>query len=214
VPALHKFKFNHFGHDLVVLHEHEIRKEKGDFRFFVNREHKQQFISELTGIIELSNFILISCVIDKTRLRERGDADNHPYHLALGFCLEALYEFLQEKNQDGALTHVVVECRGKKEDNELELEFRRICDGANRLGISLPFDVIFADKKVDSPGLQLADLVARPVGMSVIRPGQENRAFEVLKRKFYCSGGRERLGEGYEDWGLKIFPSRESEKPR
>lgn len=109
---------------------------------------------------------------------------------------------------------MVVECRGKKEDNELELEFRRICDGANRLGISLPFDVIFADKKVDSPGLQLADLVARPVGMSVIRPGQENRAFEVLKRKFYCSGGRERLGEGYEDWGLKIFPARESEKPR
>ncbi|MFM0341829.1 DUF3800 domain-containing protein [Paraburkholderia fungorum] len=214
VPALHKFKFNHFGHDLVVLHEHEIRKEKGDFRFFVNREHKQQFICELTGIIELSNFILISCVIDKIRLRERGDADNNPYHLALGFCLETLYEFLQEKNQDGALTHVVVECRGKKEDNELELEFRRICDGANRLGISLPFDVIFADKKVDSPGLQLADLVARPVGMSVIRPGQENRAFEVLKRKFYCSGGRERLGEGYEDWGLKIFPSRESEKPR
>jgi hypothetical protein len=214
VPALHKFKFNHFGHDLVVLHEHEIRKEKGDFRFFVNREHKQQFISELTGIIELSNFILISCVIDKTRLRERGDADNNPYHLALGFCLETLYEFLQEKNQNGALTHVVVECRGKKEDNELELEFRRICDGANRLGISLPFDVIFADKKVDSPGLQLADLVARPVGMSVIRPGQENRAFDVLKRKFYCSGGRERLGEGYEDWGLKIFPSRESEKPR
>jgi hypothetical protein len=26
--------------------------------------------------------------------------------------------------------------------------------------------------------------------------------------------GRERLGEGYEDWGLKIFPSPESEKPR
>jgi hypothetical protein len=97
VPALHKFKFNHFGHDWVVLHEHEIRKEKGDFRFFVNRERKQQFISELTGIIELSNFILISCVIDKIRLRERGDAGNNPYHLALGFCLETLYEFLQER---------------------------------------------------------------------------------------------------------------------
>jgi hypothetical protein len=214
VPALHKFKFNHFGHDLVVLHEHEIRKEKGDFRFFTNREHKQSFITELTGIIELSNFILISCVIDKAKLRERGETDNNPYHLALGFCLETLYEFLQEKKQDGALTHVVVECRGKKEDNDLELEFRRICDGANRLGITLPFDVIFADKKVDSPGLQLADLVARPVGMSVVRPGQENRAFDVLKRKFYCSGGREHLGEGYEDWGLKIFPAPESEKPR
>jgi hypothetical protein len=29
----------------------------------------------------------------------------------------------------------------------------------------------------------------------------------MLKRKFFCSGGRERLGEGYENWGLKIFPS-------
>jgi hypothetical protein len=214
VPALHKFKFNHFGHDLVVLHEHEIRKEKGDFRFFTSRQHKQNFLTDLTSIIEVSNFILISCVIDKAKLRDRGETDRNPYHLALGFCLETLYEFLQEKNQDGALTHVVVECRGKKEDNELELEFRRICDGANRLGITLPFDVIFADKKVDSPGLQLADLVARPVGMSVLRPEQENRAFEILKRKFYCSGGREQLGVGYKDWGLKIFPAAESEKPR
>ncbi|CAJ0732922.1 DUF3800 domain-containing protein [Ralstonia pickettii] len=213
VPALHKLKFNHFGHDLVVLHEHEIRKEKGAFKF-ANRQHKQQFLSELTDIIEISNFILISCVIDKKKLRDQGKTDGNPYHLALGFCLETLYELLQEKNQDGALTHVIVECRGKKEDNELELEFRRICDGANRLGITLPFDIVFADKKVDSPGLQLADLVARPVGMHVLRPEQENRAFEVLKRKFFCSGGREKLGEGFEDWGLKMFPPPESEKPR
>lgn len=213
VPALHKFKFNHFGHDLVVLHEHEIRKEKGDFKF-ANRQHKQRFLSELTDIIEASNFILVSCVIDKAKLQDRGETDDNPYHLALGFCLETLYELLLEKNQDGALTHVVVECRGKKEDNELELEFRRICDGANRLGKSLPFDIIFADKKVDSPGLQLADLVARPVGMSVLRPGQENRAFEVRKRKFFCSGGRDKLGEGFENWGLKLFPPPESERPR
>ena len=213
VPALHKFKFNHFGHDLVVLHEHEIRKEKGAFKF-ANRQHKQEFLSELTGIIESSNFILISCAIDKARLRERAGTSHNPYHLALGFCLETLYELMQEKQQDGALTHVVVECRGKKEDNELELEFRRICDGANRLGISLPFDIVYADKKVNSAGLQLADLVARPVGMKVLRSDQDNRAFEVLKRKFFCSGGRNRLGEGFENWGLKVFPPPESEKPR
>jgi hypothetical protein len=33
VSALHQFKFQHFGHDLVVLHEHDIRKEKGVFTF-------------------------------------------------------------------------------------------------------------------------------------------------------------------------------------
>lgn len=207
VPALHQFKFSHFGHDLVVLHEHDIRKEKGAFRFFVNRQHKQQFIAELTDIIELSHFTLISCVIDKRKLRDHGNADNNPYHLALGLCLETLHAFLEEKNEGDALTHVVVECRGKREDHELELEFRRVCDGANRLGKPLPFDVIFADKKVDSPGLQLADLVARPVGMSVIRPFQANRAFEILKQKFFRNRARPRIGQGHEDWGVTIFPA-------
>lgn len=213
VPALQKFKFNHFGHDLAVLHEHEIRKEKGDFKFQTRRQ-KQDFLLELTSIIEVSNFILISCVIDKAQLRSKPGVPPNPYHLALGFCLETLYELLQEKNQDDKLTHVVVECRGKKEDNELELEFRRICDGANRWGSPLPFDVKFADKKVNLAGLQLADLVARPIGLSVLRPEQENRAFDMLKRKFFCSGGRENVGEGFENWGLKIYPLPESEKPR
>ncbi len=60
--------------------------------------------------------------------------------------METLHEFLAEKNQQDKKTHVVVECRGKKEDAELELEFRRICDGTNRLGIHLPFDLLFSDK--------------------------------------------------------------------
>lgn len=213
VPALEKFKFNHFGHDLVVLHEHEIRKEKGAFNFFQSRQHQQSFMNELTGIIDKSNFILVSCVIDKTALKERGGVTPNPYHLALGFCLETLHEFLQEKNQDGSTTHVLVECRGKKEDNELELEFRRMCDGENRLGVTLPFNIIFADKKTNSAGLQLADLVARPIGTHTLRPHQENRAFDVLKKKFYCVGGRANVGEGFENFGLKIYPP-ESEKPR
>ena len=214
VPALQNFKFNHFGHDHVVLHENEIIKEKGVFRFFRDREHKAAFMDELTLIIEKSNFILISCVIDKKALRIKNGATSHSYHLALGFCLETLYEFLQEKQQEQKVTHVVVERRGDKEDKELELEFRRICDGANGLDITMPFNVIFANKLANSSGLQLADLVARPVGLSVLRPTQANRAYDVLKRKFYCEGGREKVGEQFESWGLKVFPPQKSEKPR
>ncbi|AZF14038.1 DUF3800 domain-containing protein [Pseudomonas sp. R3-18-08] len=215
IPALQKFKFNHMGHDLVGLHELEIRKEKGAFsNMFMSRQHKHDFLEELTSIIQVSNFVLISCVIDKIALREQQGPIHNPYHLALGFCLETLYEFLQEKNQQHALTHVIFERRGRREDNELELEFRRMCDGANRSGVRMPFDIVFATKQVNSTGLQLADLVARPIGMSVLRPGQENRAFDVLTRKFYCSGGRGKVGEGFENWGLKIFPVAESEKPR
>lgn len=210
VPAIEAFKFRHFGHDLVVLHETDIRKEKGGFRFN-GRQHREQFLTELTDIIETSNFVLISCVIDKHRLRERT---SNPYHLALGFCLETLYELLEEKQQHQPTTHVVVECRGKREDAELELEFRRVCAGDNKFGRTLPFEIVFADKKTNSSGLQLADLVARPIGLSVVKPEQPNRAFDLLKRKFFCSGGRMQVGIGFDGWGLKIYPTPESEKPR
>lgn len=210
VSSLEEFKFKHFGHDVVVLHETDIRKERGEFRF-ANREHRESFLAELTELIQANNFMLIACVIDKARLRERGE---HPYNLALGFCLETLYELMQEKRQHELPTHVVVECRGKKEDAELELEFLRICAGENKFGKALPFEVAFADKKTNSSGLQLADLVARPIGLSIVKPEQPNRAFDVLKQKLFCSGGRKKVGVGFEGWGLKIYPSPESERPR
>lgn len=214
VPALEKFKFNNFGHDQVVLHENDIRKEKGSFNLFKSKDEKEGFIGELTEIIEGSNFILICCVIDKNRFQIQEGAIPNPYHIALVKCLEKLHEFLLEKNQHEKKTHVVVECRGRKEDTELELEFRRICDGNNRKGLKLPFEIIFSDKKVMSSGLQLADLVARPIGINYFRPEQNNRAFEVLREKFYCEGGRENVGKDYEGVGLLVCPTPESEKPR
>ena len=54
------------------------------------------------------------------------------------------------------------------------------------LGKSMPFETLFADKKVMSSGLQLADPVARPIGMDFLQSGQGNRAFDVLKNKFLC----------------------------
>jgi len=180
----------------------------------MHKDEKFGFLNQLTSIIDYSNFILVSCTIDKRTLKKHNGMNSNPYHIALAFCMETLYEFLQEKEQHKKKTHIVVECRGKKEDRELELEFRRICDGNNRLNIPLPFEVIFSDKKVMSSGLQLADLVARPIGLNLFKPEQANRAFDVLKKKFYCDGGRDKVGEGYEGLGMKVYPPLESEKPR
>lgn len=213
VPAIEKFKFNHFGHDQVILHEHEIRKRVGIFNFSGDRVHQKHFMDELTDIVDFGNFILIATTIDKLALKKQY-ADSNAYHIALAHCMETLHEFLLEKNEQDKKTHVVVESRGKKEDGELELEFRRVCDGSNRFGIHLPLDIQFSDKKAMSSGLQLADLVARPIGLNTLRPNQENRAFDALKVKLYCDRGREGAGKGYEGVGLKIFPSPKSEKPR
>lgn len=214
VPALEAFKFKHFGHDQVVLHEHEIRKEKGAFSIFPNRAAKTAFINDLTKIIGGSNFILASCVVEKQRLHETTDTPDNPYHIALLHCMLSLYDFLVEKREQAQLTHVVVEQRGGKEDKKLELEFRRICDGKNPRNIRLPFEILFANKKAMSSGLQLADLVARPIGLHVLRPKQVNRSFDALKDKFYCEGGRHNAGAGFDGWGLKIEPPGKSEGSR
>jgi hypothetical protein len=213
IPAVEKLKFNYFGHDSVVLHEHEIRKQKGDFAFLSHKPTRLEFIDRLSSIMEASNFILMACVVDKARLGRNEGIGSNPYHIALGICLEVLREFLAEKGQDQLQTHVVVECRGKKEDAELELEFRRICDGENAGSRQLPFNIIFADKKTNLTGLQLADLVARPIGLSYMRPEQANQAFDLLKKKFFCDGGRGDVGQGYENVGLKIYPAQKAKSP-
>ena len=213
IPAVKKLKFNYFGHDCVVLHEHEIRKQKGAFAFLSHYPTRIEFMEHLTSILDFGNFILIGCVVDKARLNRIEGASSNPYHIALGICLESLRSFLAEKKQEELQTHVVVECRGKKEDAELELEFRRICDGENPGNRMLPFSIMFADKKTNLAGLQVADLVARPVGVNYLRPTQANQAFEILKRKFYCDGGRDCAGAGFENVGLMIYPPKKAKSP-
>lgn len=200
-PALQHFKFQHFGHDMVILHENDIRKDKGSFSFLKTKEKKENFMNELTDIMVSAPFTLIATVIKKESLKAKYAYPENPYHIALGFGLERIYRYLNSIGQDDKVTHVIVENRGLKEDNDLELEFRRVCDGSNYHSKPLPFRIIFADKRTNSCGLQMADLVARPIGLSQLRPDQPNRAFEALKKKFYCDEKRNING-----WGLKIFP--------
>lgn len=210
VKSIERFKFQHFGHDVVILHERDIRKETPPFGF-KDKAEKNQFLDRLTSEIVDNNFILISCVVDKKNVQPKPG--ENAYHIALKYCLDSLYDLVSEKNQAQKKTHVVVECRGNKEDKELELEFRRICDGENSACKTYPFQIIFADKKVNSPGLQLADLVARPIGLKILKPHQINRAFDVLKKKFFCKGGRTKLGVDYHGWGLKEFPPKKAKGP-
>ena len=213
-PVLQAFKFAHFGHDQVILHEREIRRDSGAFSFLKSRERKITFLNELTDIVAAAPFKLVAVVIRKDLLKARYAYPANPYHLALEFGLERVAAFLRQEsvwmNEAVAAfakpghtdmgVHVICECRGKNEDDDLELEFRRIRDGSNFKSEKLNFELVFADKRSNSAGLQIADLVARPIGMSVLRPEQPNRAFDVLKEKFVQRDGR--TG----GWGLKVFP--------
>ena len=207
IKDLERLKFKHFGHDIIVMHERDFLKGTNDFKNYSSKQQKESLLNDLTILMQDTNFILISCVVRKDQLIQKYAAPKNPYFIALEFGLERIYKFLAEKGQQNKKTFIVFEKRGPLEDKDLELEFRRVCDGNNFSRICLPFEIKMASKKVNSSGLQIADLVARPIGNHVLKPDQPNRAFDVLRTKFYSSKGRNGAGDGYHGFGLKIFPN-------
>jgi hypothetical protein len=195
-----KFKFKHFGHDQIILHERDIRKAQGEFRFLQNPARRIPFFDDLNDLIEFCPLKIIASAIRKLDLQRLYSIPDNPYHMAMGFGLERLFLHLNGQGCRTGTTHILFESRGKKEDIDLELEFRRIC-ARNATGQTLPFEIVIADKKSNSSGLQLADLVARPIGRKILDPQQPNRAYDILERKL------RRNNRGIVDgWGLKVFP--------
>jgi hypothetical protein len=56
-------------------------------------------------------------------------------------------------------------------------------------------------KAANVPGLQLADIMARPIGLHVMNPAQANRAWDVIETKLDQNSAGVVTG-----WGLKVFP--------
>lgn len=128
VPAVQHLKFRHFGHDMVVLHEHEIRKSSPPFQILLRPDIRREFLTEIDRIIAESDFTVVASAIRKRQFRERRGGTMSPYDVALEFGLERVFLHLQDRGQRGRRTRVVFESRGKKEDAALELAFRRIMD--------------------------------------------------------------------------------------
>lgn len=199
VPSFQKFKFDKFGHDMVILHEREIRMQTGDFDILNDREKREDFLGELTRLVAETKFKIFCVAINKLAFRSDLFPDN-PYVISLRFCVENIFMFLMEAGLLKRRYFFVFEKRGKKEDKDLELEFRRIVDGEN--SFNRPFDgfqIRFADKKSNSTGMQIADLCSRPIGLKRIRPDQSNRSFDAIEAKILPYKFSKRLQNGV--WG-------------
>lgn len=152
-----------------------------------NRTKREAFLSGLTAIMVALPATIVAVVIDKPAF-----VVHHPvaepigaYDFAMEKGLAAVHHYLCEQGQSELQTPVIVECRGRKEDKELELTFRRFCDITPEHSSPLLFDLVMVPKTANSAGLQLADLIARPVGLHHLRPLQSNRAFEILQTKLH-----------------------------
>ena len=111
-PAVRRLKFELFGHDLVILHEHHIRKKTGPFAQ-LGKDRRDALMSGLTGAIAAAPMTLVAVVIDKVRHKARYAEPFNPYDLALQYGLERVFEMLRSVGQEERLTHVICEARGK-----------------------------------------------------------------------------------------------------
>jgi hypothetical protein len=191
-PAFKRIKFRYFGHDMVALHSHAIRKPRGDYSFLQDSELRERFMLELNQTMADAPFSLIVHVIDKIALKRRYTRPFDPYDIALRMNMEQLGVFLKGKGQHGRLCHLIAESRGRKEDALLELEFRRVIDPARGWGLadqfsftSTPMQLRFVEKKINSAGLQISDLCGQPIGRHLLKPAQPSRAFDIVKSKIF-----------------------------
>lgn len=190
VPAVQKLKFDFVGHDQIVLHERDIRRQDGPFLFLrASADERRAFLERVNEVMEAAEVTLVTAIIDKQALGTRYADPWSPYELALTFCMEKAAKVLRDAGETDKGVHVVFESRGAKEDKELELAFRRVAGGDPLIGnpsrpvMRLRWTPLFSDKRCNSTGLQVADLAARPLGLRYMRPEQSNRAADILGRK-------------------------------
>lgn len=201
VPKIQELKFKFFGHDSVIFHEADIKKQTGMFKILTSYKIKNDFHMHLNTIISEAPFTIIASVVDKMSIKSKDIAADNVYHLALKFGLEKAFLYLNNLCQVTKKTFVIFESRGKKQDIELKLEFNRFMESSQTNGMNIDLNFLCVSKQVNSTGLKLADMVARPIGRHTLNSEQENRAWDIIKHKLYKSP------EGkITDWGLSVYP--------
>ncbi len=200
-PAFSAIKFAYFGHDAVVMHSRHIRKQLGPFKILQNTAVRTQFLGQISAFFAASKVTIIAAGIRKDRHKGQYVNPDDPYDIALLFCLERLYGYMLERGDQGNPVTCVFEQRGEMEDALLAKVFKDVCGGANRWNCKFPFEMVFANKQQNMPGLQIADLAAYPIARYVINPLAANPAYAVLVPRFRKSPNGKVIG-----WGLKVFP--------
>ncbi len=206
VTRFKELKFTFWGHDGVVLHSAKLRKQIEDFQFLQNQKRRAFFIETLNTTMQASPFTVISTGVNKLLLAENYLNSQNPYELSLEACLLGVYSFLQEKGQMGKTTHIIIESRGTHVDKDLEVAFDKIVQKTRAWQDLYPLKILFLDKRANNIGLQIADLVAYPLGRFLVDPQRTNLAFEIVREKLYKY-------PDYLEQGLKILPLQDALLP-
>ena len=189
VPQVQALKFRHFGHDQVVLHERDIRRRQGEFRLGSGQQ-REVFMADLDAVMTDLPMTIVAAVVDQQELRERYGKAFDAYDLALRCCVAQILDCIEEGERAGPVADVsvIAEARASVEQNRVTAD--RFQAGLTEVGpyaeaAPARVNLRFASKQANSTGLQIADLVVRPIVLRTLRPRQANRAWSAIWPKLY-----------------------------
>lgn len=199
--ALHDYKGKK---KRICFHSSEIRGRK--YGFSPNIIEYNDFMEDLSECLSNLPLKIFSSHINKERHVRKYKYPEHPYNLCVKFILERILRNISEDEK----CVIVLESRGKKEDNLLLNQIKELIDNrayyesttSSFKKISgVYFNPKWSKGELELKSywvLELADLYAYPI-YKYLAHGKEDKSFEVLKPKIY----------GYPNikgYGLKSFP--------
>jgi len=200
-PAVQALKQKHFSKDTVILRSYDIRKQKNEFAPLVDKRKREAFYVDLNALLSTMQFTIIAATINKTAFKQQYADPDNPYHLCFRFILERSIMYLGRQKEQMMLR---IESRETHNDRKLAQEYELFRAGNEKFSkteIQAKLsDLSFNQKSQNIAGMQIADLVAYPIGKWVMDSKRENSAYEILKAKIHSKDGK------FLGYGLKTFP--------
>jgi Protein of unknown function (DUF3800) len=206
------FKAQHLGSADIVVHEPDVRRGEQPFAE-PGRAERLEAMRATVAALDFSAFAVVVNRPDYVDDHGTGPIDSslpqRVYLMALDFLLERVVLAL-DTEFDGARAQVIAESRGAKEDVLLQYEFARVqLDGTSYIAPGwfrshLCPGIVFEGKSTNNTGLQLADLLARPIGEKAVRPNITPYLWPECRAKL-CPGQETKNSI----LGLKLMPWRD-----
>lgn len=197
--AFEELKIEIFGTKNVVIHSVDIRKWRGPFSVLADETLRVKFFEGIESILSRNNaYVIVSCTILKEQLSKfyvRGEEDD-VYGLSLSYLIERSIFCVDNEITGDAMPEIsiVVERRGKKEDNKLLNYYNGLRNHGtkwvtpDRLRARIR-DFGFNNKRDNIIGLQIADLIAYPVTIHLLHPERNNPSYEAVKHNIFQDNG-------------------------
>lgn len=198
VPAVAKLKLDYFDHDGVILHSSDIRRQRGDFAILRSAATREAFMADVDTMMTKLPYTIIAVCIRKAFHKDRYRVlSRNPYVLALQYGMERVKCYLGELDQTEVV--MVAESRGRNEDDSLRAAFFELMQRGTAYHSfhHLKISLTFVRKERNLPGLQLADLVAYPIGRHAATMKMSPPMKIIFPKILNRPGWRH---------GLKIFP--------